>query len=231
VLIDPDGFVFDQHKGGAYDGASGIFTPVQPLAGITVTAYYWAEEWGAWIPWPAQMYDNQVNPQVTGANGYFAFFTPPGKYYLQATAANGYQGWRSPEINVVSQVVHMNLPLNTISQAAPIVVVRSSPSGLSLPLVFIPPGGSVEWQAAPDLASPVDTVEGLLVHPAQRLLSSLDPLVNLMGFDSGLLTPGASYRRLFDQPGTFTYTDGYGHTGLVIVTSDVHKIYLPGLKR
>ena len=91
VLIDPDGFVFDQTQGGHYDQATGMYSPTQSIAGITVTAYVSVPEWGGWMPWPAQMYNDQINPQVTKADGYFAFFTPPGSYYLQATGANGYQ--------------------------------------------------------------------------------------------------------------------------------------------
>ena len=55
------------------------------------------------MPWPAHLYNNQVNPQVTGADGYFAFFTPPGFYYLQVDGKPGYQPWRSPVIQVVER--------------------------------------------------------------------------------------------------------------------------------
>jgi PKD repeat protein len=32
-----------------------------------------------------------------------------------------------------------------------------------------------------------------------------------------MMTPGKAYRRQFDRPGTFTYTDGLGHSGTIIV--------------
>ena len=37
------------------------------------------------------LYNNQLNPRVTGSDGYFAFFTPPGQYYLQVDGKPGYQ--------------------------------------------------------------------------------------------------------------------------------------------
>ena len=37
VLIDPDGFVFDVDEGGDYDPTTGMFDPVQPISGVTVT--------------------------------------------------------------------------------------------------------------------------------------------------------------------------------------------------
>ena len=50
VLIDPDGFVFDAAHGGGYNPGTGMFVPQQPVAGITVTAYYSATEWGTLDP-------------------------------------------------------------------------------------------------------------------------------------------------------------------------------------
>jgi len=112
VLIDPDGYIFDVNQG---------FDPENPtlnaVAGVTVTAMVSMTEWGGWVPWPAHLYNNQVNPQVTGAEGYFAFFTPPGFYYLQvegipATGSGqmpAYQSWRSPVVQVISEIVHVNV--------------------------------------------------------------------------------------------------------------------------
>lgn len=229
VLIDPDGFVFDQAAGGSYNPQTGMFTPVKPLSGITVTAYYWVEDWQAWIPWPAELYDHQVNPQVTGANGYYAFFTPPGKYYLQASGKDGYQSWRSPEIEVISEIVHMNSPLTAWKGAAPDVTVISTPGGLSQAQVSIPQGGSVTWQASVDTLTTADALSALMTNPAARLLSALNPLTDPAGWDSGMLAPGGGYSRSFTQPGAYTYTDGFGHSGQVIVSSQ-SLIYIPQVR-
>ncbi len=218
VLIDPDGFVFNQAAGGSYDSVTGMFAPVQPLSGFTVTAYVWVEAWGAWIQWPAELYDNQVNPQITPASGYYAFFTPPGKYYLETTGKDGYQTWRSPVVEVVSELVHMNTPLTAWNESAASVTVISTPSGLSQPQVTIPVGGSVTWQSSIDASTTAIEWSALQTNPLARLLSTLDPLADLAAWDSGMLLPGGAYSRKFTQPGTYTYTDGFGHTGTVTVS-------------
>ncbi|HEX7596729.1 MAG TPA: hypothetical protein VF518_00850, partial [Polyangia bacterium] len=141
ILIDPDGFIFDATKGGQYNAVTGVFSPVKALAGITITAYVYVPEWDSWVPWPAELYDNQVNPQVTGADGYFAFFTPPGKYYLQATGANGYRSWRSPLIEVIAQAVHANVPLTPWASSR-VSSVTLSPDGPNRSTVVIPKGGA-----------------------------------------------------------------------------------------
>jgi len=224
VLIDPDGYVFDQAAGGSYDPVSGVFAPNAPLSGVTVTAYYWVEEWQTWIPWPAELYDNQVNPQVTSLNGYYAFFTPPGKYYLQATGKDGYQSWRSPEIEVISEIVHMNSPLTAWNEVSSKTTVISSPAGLTPAQVTIAVGDSVTWQASVSTLATADMLNALMLNPLTRLLSALNPLSNQGGWDSGVLQPGSAYTRTFTQPGTYAYTDGFGHSGTVVVRE---VVYLP----
>ncbi len=231
VLIDPDGFVFDQAKGGAYDPLSGMYSPNQPLPGITVTAYYSAPEWNSWIPWPAHLFNNQANPQVTGANGYFAFFTPPGLYYLEATGKNGYQSWRSPVIEVITQVVHMNAPLSWYPTAAPALRIKVTPSGLSMPDVTVRVNSSIEWQVFIDDFTTPEALTGLTANPLQRLLSVFNPLTNPAGWDSGMLVPGRIFRRQFTTPGVFNYTDGFGHSGKVTVLDSYWQIYLPKVNK
>jgi hypothetical protein len=112
-LIDPDGYVFDVTKGFDPDNPSQNAVP-----GVTVTCMVWMPKWGGWTEWPAALYDNQVNPQVTGADGYFSFFTPPGDYYLKVDAIDGYQPWRSPVIHVVDDIVHVNVPYTPLPAGA-----------------------------------------------------------------------------------------------------------------
>jgi plastocyanin len=216
-LIDPDGTVFDITQG---------FDPDNPTAtaieGITVTCMVSESEWGGWVPWPAQFYNDQVNPQVTGADGYFAFFTPPGLYYLQVDGKPGYESWRSPVIEVSNQVVHVNVPL-TPFPVGTVHQVTLMPFGMLPPTIKIPVGDSVEWFST---LSGGD-VEGLLQYtrnPVLRPLSDLDPQSNILGWDGGMLVPGQTYRRQFNQAGNYSYSDGAGHTGTVIV---LPCIFLP----
>jgi hypothetical protein len=228
VLIDPDGFVFDITRGGGYDPITGMFSPVQALAGITVTAYVSVPEWGGWIPWPAQFYNDQINPQVTKSDGYFAFFTPPGTYYLQATGAGGYQSWRSPVIEVITQVVHANVPL-TPWVAGNVWQVALSSAGPNPAALTVPIGSSVEWLSTLSAAATVADLERLIANPLLRPLSARNPLGDTLSFDGGLLAPGQVYRRQFTTPGTYAYSDGSGHTGQVVVTGS--RIYLPLIVR
>lgn len=225
VLIDPDGFVFDVDAGGSYSATTGMYAPVQALAGITVTAYVSVPEWGGWIPWPAHLYKNQVNPQVTGPEGYFAFFTPPGFYYLQVEGANGYQSWRSPVVQVINDIVHVNVPL-TRWTAENVAQVALLPDGPHPSALTIPANSSVEWISTLDADATATDLARLNANPVAQPRSgnALDPLTSTLGFDGGMLAPGRVYRRQFTAPGTYTYTDGLGHTATVVVRS---TIYLP----
>ncbi|MEJ5310631.1 MAG: right-handed parallel beta-helix repeat-containing protein [Anaerolineae bacterium] len=220
VEIDPDGYVFDVTQG---------FDPISPtlhtISGVTVTCMISMPKWGGWVPWPAHLYHNQVNPQVTGDDGYFAFFTPPGYYYLRVEGKEGYQSWRSPVIQVVNEIVHVNVPLTpwTDGDAAQVTL---NPTGPSPATLNVPVGGTVEWRAPWDTTVLPETQLALVENPFLRLLSARDPLSDTLGFDGGMLTPGQVYRRQFTEPGTYTYTDGLGHTATIRVTAG-HNVYLP----
>lgn len=228
VLIDPDGYVFDSSLGGGYDPLTGVFSPVQSIAGVTVTAYMSVPEWGGWIPWPAHLYNDQINPQVTGDNGYFAFFTPPGTYRLQADTTDGYQSWRSPVIEVITQIVHVNIPYTPLP-AGYCQEIQLTPGGMDKDQVSLSPGGCIAWSSMLDESSTADDLTEYSVNPILRPLSELNPLTDIRGWDGGLLTPGEVYRRVFDTPGEYSYTDGAGNNGLVIVSSFTN--YLPLVMR
>jgi len=192
-----------------------------------VTAYVSVPEWSAWVPWPAHLYNNQVNPQVTGPNGYFAFFTPPGYYYLQASAAGGYQAWRSPVVQVVNEIVHVNIPLTPGRDDAP-AQVQLTASGTSPAIVRVPPGRGVQWLSTLADGAGAAELARWTENPAirPRTEGALDPLVNTAGFDAGRLAPGETYRRQFAAAGVYDYSDGLGHTGTVVV-AELQSVYLP----
>ncbi|HHS96322.1 MAG TPA: DUF11 domain-containing protein, partial [Chloroflexi bacterium] len=231
VLIDPDGFVFDVDKGGSYDPETGMFAPVQAVSGVTVTCYVSMPEWGGWVPWPAHFY-GQVNPQNTNATypdgitttGYFAFFTPPGDYYLEVEGIPGYQRWRSPIIHVITQIVHVNVPYTPWPEEAA-ATVRLTPDGPDPAVITVTSGSAVEWVSTIRETDTLTNVVRWTENPILRPLSALDPLQNPLGFDGGYLEPGETYRRRFREPGVYTYTDAAGHQGTVVVVP--HRVYLP----
>lgn len=228
ILIDPDGFVFDSTQGFDANHPSAHAIP-----GASVTAYVWIPEWGGWTPWPAQFYDNQVNPQVTGSDGYFAFFTPPGKYYLQVSGNAGYQDWRSPVIEVVNDIVHVNVPLSPTATAGRQVLLTAY--GAVEPVVTVNTGETVEWVYQADESTGSGQIVEEIENPIVRLLSSLDPLANGLGFDSGMLIPNQTYRRTFTTPGTYTYTysNDLGRSGTIVVLEGGTRktVYLPVIKK
>jgi hypothetical protein len=219
ILVDPDGYLFDVTQG---------FDPNNPtqhsLANATVTLMVEEPELGGWVQWPAHLYNNQVNPQVTVQDGYFAFYTPPGRYYLKVTDKTGYQFWRSPVITVTNKLVHLNVPLTSISNQN-IQTVNLTVTGPDKPIVYVPIGGTVEWSAE---MIPNITTETRKLHtenPVIRLLSDLDPLTNILGWDGGMMAPGQFFQRRFNQEGEYFYSDGLGNSAMVFVGP--LKIYLP----
>ncbi len=235
VLIDPDGFVFNVDKGGSYDTTTGMFTPVEAVPGVTVTCYVSMPEWGGWVIWPAEAY-SQTNPQVTDdsytdgitTTGYFAFFTPPGQYYLEVEGIPGYQQWRSPVVEVITQIVHVNVPYTPRDERVSAYVGLTT-NGPDPEIVTVAAGSTVEWYVDLGEGTTITDVVRWSEDPIFRPLSMLDPLENTDAFDGGYLTPNTRYRRTFHSIGTFTYTDGLGHTGVVVVTTN--RLFLPIVMR
>jgi hypothetical protein len=226
VLIDPDGFIFDATEGLDVISSTLDGLPIEvgnTVPGVTVTAMVSMPQWGGWVPWPAHLYNNQVNPQVTGEDGYFAFFTPPGFYYLQVEGISGYQPWRSPVVQVITEIVHVNVPY-TPWPGGTATQLELTPDGPSQAVVQVDAGDSVEWVSTLPANTTIEDLARYRENPRVRLLSDLDPLTDVRGWDGGALTPGSVYRRQFTHAGTYTYTDGAGHSGLVIV---IGHIYLP----
>jgi uncharacterized repeat protein (TIGR01451 family) len=248
VLIDPDGYIFDVDAGGEYDATTGMFNPVQAISGVTVTCMVSEPTLGGWVPWPAHLYEDQVNPQVTDGTypdgitttGYYAFFTPPGHYYIQVEGIEGYQAWRSPVVEVITQIVHVNVPytpwISDTDIVSSVVVMPASAkvgggtlwAGVQLDpaVITVPVGSAVEWTSALSETNTVDDLIRWSENPIFQVLSERDPLQDTRGFDSGYLEPGRVYWRAFASPGVYTYTV-YGRSGRVIVIDERFKIYLP----
>ena len=223
ILVDPDGYIFDVTQG---------FDPISPtlhaITGVTVTLMVSEPDLGGWVQWPAHLYDNQINPQITADDGYYAFYTQPGQFYVQVSGKAGFQDWHSPVITVTNQLVHMNIPLTPITTEN-IHPVNLTISGPDNPIVFIKKGDTVEWlsELIPNLSP--ESRQKYTENPVLRLLSELDPLANIFGWDSGLLAPGKTYLRQFTEDGEYLYSDGLGHTTRVVVGG--LQFFLPSIHR
>jgi plastocyanin len=107
--------------------------------------------------------------------------------------------------------------------------VALAPGGPNPAAISVPVGGTVEWLSTLGASPSLADLQSLTENPTLRVLSNFDPMTNIQGFDAGMLAPGQVYRRQFDHVGTYTYSDGVGHTAQVIVTNLVQ--YLPVLKK
>jgi len=225
--IDADGDFAVSREGIVFDVTAGL-DPGDPslnaVPGVTVTLMVSQSEWGGWVPWPAHAYDGQENPQVTGADGSFAFLAPGDRYYLQVEGPAAYQPWRSP---VFTDTTRINVPL-TPWHAGADAMVSLGLNGPQPAMITVPAGSVVEWAAALDAAASVAERMALIDNPALRPRSwgALDPLSSTLGFDGGMVIPGGVYRRAFAEVGTYDYTDGAGHSGQVVVTGSA-QVFLP----
>ncbi|MDD3268516.1 MAG: S-layer homology domain-containing protein [Syntrophomonadaceae bacterium] len=215
VLIDPDGYVFDSTQGWG-----------QVVPGATVTCMMYDEANQAWMQWPAELYEEQVNPQTVGEDGYFAFFTPPGTYRLVVENPSPYQKWISPDLTVINEIVHQNIPYVPLPSAEASVAISVYETGLEdadeadAASITIQSGQVVEWIARVAEDATAEELGALIESPVIRIQSLLNPETDQKGFDSGLLRPGYSYRYQFDYPGTYTYyyiNGSTARTGTVVV--------------
>jgi hypothetical protein len=86
MIIDPYGVVYDAALG-----------PGAPIAGAVVTLYQQDQATRTWHVWTPT--DGQENPQMTGAEGRYAFAVPQGTYYVTVQAP-GYAPYASQPIEV-----------------------------------------------------------------------------------------------------------------------------------
>jgi len=114
ILIDPDGYIYDQSL---VDAGSTITDSI--LLSAIITAYVRTGD--DCEVWPAYVY-GQTNPQVTDNTtddgvieaGYYSFLTPPGQYYLDASAP-GYQPYQSDILTVITAVIHLDIGLQPVT--------------------------------------------------------------------------------------------------------------------
>jgi len=182
-LIDPTGVVFNVDVG----RDNGL------LNGVEVTLWE-QDEGGGYQRWPAELYDEQQNPQSTGSDGRYSFMVPPGTYRV-STDYTGYQPYESWDLVVTFVTVELDIPLTPVYGDADYSVSVDS-SGFAPAFLTVPVGSVVEWVNT-------ETAEG----NEHTTTSNLDAREYTAGWDSGLLDMGDSYRRRLNQVGTFPYAD------------------------
>ena len=188
VLIDPEGAVFDALLG----------KETGKLAGATATCYQAQTsvvgEAPSFSVWPADQF-GQENPQTTGADGYYSFFTPAGVYQVEVIRS-GYQSYRSPDLVVTDAPVEFDVPLTPEITDPTDHIIFISDVGFDPPVLVIKPGDVVEWV----------NVDGQ-THTSTSSDPAAQSPTGTSGWDSGLLDTAESYRRQLLTPGAYTYYD------------------------
>ena len=215
VTIDPEGNVYDLTTGVVLGGST-----VACFQSVVSDA---ASE-GTYDLWPAVDFD-QINPQTTGSDGYFSFFTPAGTYQLHATFS-GYQPYRSWDLVVVDAPVHFDVPMTPVISKDADHVVAITGNGFEPSYLTVAPGDVIEW---------VNVDTGLhtstSITPTVAFPGSTRSLQPTDGWDSGLLDTGDSYKRSLSAQGTYTYADHENPeitATIVVETATVeYKIFLP----
>ncbi len=197
LTIDPEGTVFDLLSG-------------QPLRSADVACFQAAvgaaSTEQSYALWPAADY-GQVNPQSVAADGYFSFFTPPGTFQINVTKA-GYQPYRSWDLVVVDTPVHIDVPLTPIIGQAADQRIDVTDDGFEPAVLTVAPGAVIEWTNVGD-----GLHSSTSITPTVSVGNSQAADINERGasangaWDSGLLTPGSSYKRQLTTEGIYTYRD------------------------
>ncbi len=219
ITIDPEGTVFDILTGQAVDAAQ-VACLVQEVSDAGGLPGY--------TLWPAGDFD-QVNPQTTGDDGYFSFFTPPGTYQLQVDK-EGYQPYRSPDLVVVDAPVQHDVPLTPKVVEETDVQILITDQGFEPPVVTVAPGTVIEFINVSSPLRGARSITPTAEYTGPSRLKSTD------AFDSGLLASGESYKRKLTTEGTYTYVDPSRPTvsGSIIVEQTAtaeQKIFLPAVSR
>ncbi|MBP7963025.1 MAG: DNRLRE domain-containing protein [Caldilineaceae bacterium] len=165
----------------------------------------------------------QTNPQATGGDGSYLFVPPAGSYRVQVTAP-GYQPFTSPAVDVADgEAVAQAIALSPAVTDAADVTVSIGPGGFDPGVLVVPPGTTVRWVN-------VDVVDHSVAGSSGARAAG--------GFDSGILSPGASYTLTAGGAGTFSLADGvnpFNQATLVIdpnaPSPGMNSVFLPALQR
>ena len=220
VTIDPEGTVFDITTGLPV-GASGVACMAEQVSGSGGASVF--------SLWPATDF-GQVNPQSTGSDGYFSFFTPAGTYQLQVSKS-GYQPYRSQDLVVVDAPVHFDVPLTPGVAGAATNTVLITAEGFEPGVLTVEPGAVVEF-----VNMDVALHSSRSTSPAPSYGAEATELKSSDAWDSGLLGNGAGYKRTLTTEGTYTYADAVNPsvTATIIVQKAAAvqiNLYLPAVIR
>ncbi len=186
----------------------------QPVANAAVVALS-AQVDGASVVYaaPASETLGQPNPVTSASNGAYRFNLPNGIYRLDVLA-NGYQSYRSGDIEVSDGQLAQNIALSPLVNEAASQIVYITANGFSPAAVTVAPGSVVEFVN----------------------LDTNDHTATGANWDSGVLGVGDSFKVKLSTAGSFNYSDGADATSTATITvgdvpSATQKVYLPVVSR
>ncbi len=200
-------------------GADGIISDRstgQPLANANVAALVGQATSNGSVffsGWAASQ-SGQANPQTTGADGKYSYSASTGIYQLDVVR-DGYQPYRSQVIDAGEESLNQAIALSPVVAEVATQIIYIDENGFTPSVVNVAPGAVIEWINV-----------GLDEH---RVTGN--------GWESGVLTVGASYKAKVTSKGTFTYGDGEaaGNQATIIVGDGVvggeQRIFLPLVSR
>jgi len=100
LIVDPEGYVYELRDG-----------KETRIPEATVSLFWLNPDTEEYELWPGRQY-SQINPQITGARGAYAFLVPEGSYYIEA-AASDYRPYKGEtfEVQFGTGGVHVNIEL------------------------------------------------------------------------------------------------------------------------
>ncbi len=191
VLIDPEGVITDARTGQLLSGATVSCLEAQPMStlsdGNPVFTLWDAAEFG------------QVNPQSTLDDGYYSFWTPAGTYQI-TVERDGYQSYRSEDIQVVDELVRHDVALSPVVAGEADYVIEITEDGFSPSVLTVEPGAVVEWVNM-DLADHTTVADG------STSAASAETGAMASAWNSGLLSAGEGFTVQLDAEGAYSYED------------------------
>jgi subtilisin family serine protease len=119
-IYDPSGFVYEVDESNR-------------LEGVTATAMFWDEMEKSWKQWDAEWY-GQINPQVTGRDGKYAWDVPEGKWKV-VFSKDGFVTAESDELTVLPPHTDVNIGMTSLLPPGKMEII-AAPGGHSIDLVF-----------------------------------------------------------------------------------------------
>jgi subtilisin family serine protease len=119
-IYDPSGFVYEVDESNRVEG-------------VTATAMFWDEADRSWKQWDAEWY-GQINPQVTGRDGKYAWDVPEGKWKV-VFSKDGFVTAESDELTVLPPHTDVNIGMTSLLPPGKMKVIALL-GGHSIDLVF-----------------------------------------------------------------------------------------------